>query len=98
MYLAYGWPRVLQAESCDGAERDARSCQIVQILSDESLIVVVTRGGVQVWSGGQQRVLLSRRNRSTGDIRTEGSYYRACWSPSRRMLAVVVSDIESSST
>lgn len=94
MYFAYGWPRVLgfdvAGDALSSSCPDQNSQNIVQLLSDDSVIIAITAGGIQVWSGGQHRVILSKRSRSDGDVHTEGAYHRAYWSASRRLLAVVV--------
>ena len=63
---------------------------VVQLLCTDQLVVVITAGSIQIWSGGQHRICLSRRTRSAGDVRTEGSYKRAYWSAARRLIAIVV--------
>lgn len=91
MYFAYGWPRVFGLDHEDGVTTIASdtSLDIVQLLSDDSYIIAITVGGIQIWSGGRHRVLLGKHSRSAGDLRTEGVYLRAYWSASRRLLAIV---------
>ncbi len=102
MHFAYGWPRVLDlaASGVGGAALDEAAAEpagdveagrVVQLLADETLLVVITAAGIQIWSGGQHRVRLGGSARSGGAVRAEGAYKRAFWSSPRRLLAVVVS-------
>ena len=102
MHFSYGWPRVLDL-TASGVSRttldeaapaepagDVEAGRVVQLLADDTLLVVITAAGIQIWSGGQHRVRLGCSARSGGAVRAEGAYKRAFWSSPRRLLAVVV--------
>lgn len=101
MYFAYGWPRVLDLSETGGIDTNGPLSsteavpgpaldRVVQLLGDDTLLVIITAGGIQLWSGGQHRVRLGGTARGVGAVRAEGAYKRAFWSSTRRLLAVVV--------
>jgi hypothetical protein len=91
MYFAYGWPKVLSTgDAADGQGEAQGDQEIVFLTLDEEYLVLVTSSGIQIWSGGKQRVRLGKLKRSQASLEAEGCHTRAFWSGRRHLLAVVV--------
>ena len=101
MYFAYGWPTVYStaldpaglpttAAAADGADLPLSEQEVVYLTADPELMVLVTSRAIQLWSAGQHRVRLGALARGADTLSADGLNKRAFWSPSRRLLAVVV--------
>lgn len=102
MYFAYGWPTVFStsldapsapatAAASDGSDPPLSEQEVVYLTADAELLVLVTSRGIQLWSAGQHRIRLGTLARDPDALAAEGLNKRAFWSPSRRLLAIVVS-------
>ena len=102
MYFAYGWPTVFStsldapsapatAAASDGSDPPLSEQEVVYLTADAELLVLVTSRGIQLWSAGQDRIRLGTLARNPDTLAAEGLNKRAFWSPSRRLLAIVVS-------
>jgi hypothetical protein len=84
VYFAWGWPKALNFRPGSEHEDIVHLC-----LRDEYLVLVSTRC-IQMWSGGQHRVMLGVLRRDLQSVQTDGLNRRAIWCPSRRLLGVLV--------
>ena len=84
MYFAYGWPKVLSAFS-GGVQED-----VVYLHCDDDFLVVVSVTSIQLWTGGQHRVKQGQLVRDEASLKAEGLNRKACWSGSKKLLAVLV--------
>jgi hypothetical protein len=84
MYFAYGWPRVFQ-----GIDDPGQKNLIYSHLGGDYL-VLVSNTAIQLWTGGPDRVALGSLLRSPEVVAKEGEFFKACWSNSRHVLAVLV--------
>lgn len=87
MYFGYGWPKSLAV----GAER---SGDCLFLFLDHRCCIVVTELSVQIWSGGQYRVLLGQTKLAKQDVQSMGKHTAAAWSPAKNMLAVLVGEMQ----
>lgn len=100
MYFAYGWPTFHStaldpaghpaAAAADGADVPLSEQEVVYLTADPELMVLVTSQAIQLWSAGQHRVRLGALARGAETLAADGLNKRAFWSPSRRLLALVV--------
>ena len=85
MYFTYGWPKVLSAFP-GGVQED-----IIYLQSDHDYLVIVSVTSIQLWTGGQHRVKRGQLVRDDASLKSEGLNRKACWSSSKKLLAVLVS-------
>lgn len=101
MYFAYGWPTVYgtaldpgglpaTAAAADGSDAPLSEQEVVYLTADPDLLVLVTSRAIQFWAAGQHRIRLGVLAREADALSSDGLNKRAFWSPSRRLLAVVV--------
>ena len=86
MYVAYGWPKVLAA-----LEPGTKQEEVVCLAIDQEYFVIVSTSRIQVWTGGQHRVILGTYMREEESIKADGLNRKAFWSSGKRNLAVLVS-------
>ena len=85
MYIAYGWPKVLAA-----LEPGTKQEEVVYLTIDQEYFVIVSTSRIQVWTGGQHRVILGTYTREEESIKADGLNRKAFWSSGKRNLAVLV--------
>ncbi|KAK9798509.1 hypothetical protein WJX73_005261 [Symbiochloris irregularis] len=83
MYFTYGWPKVLSAFPGDVQE------DIIYLHSDHDYLVIVSVTSIQLWTGGQHRVKRGQLTRDEASLKQEGLNRKACWSSSKKLLAVL---------
>lgn len=88
MYFTYGWPKVLSAFP-GGVQED-----IIYLQSDHDYLVIVSVTSIQLWTGGQHRVKRGQLTRDEASLKAEGLNRKACWSSSKKLLAVLVSFLQ----